>query len=215
MNLERDGWALVRPALPAEFLDDARRRLFAPDKAGSRFLLDDPTVTRLALLLRDFLAEENLAPRNAAVIQAIAFDKTPGANWKVPWHQDLMFPSVAEDWELTTEKEGIPYARPPAAILERLLAARLHLDVCGEENGPLRVAPGSHLLGVIPSNEAATHARCYGEAACLADEGEVILMRPLTLHASSQATSPHHRRVLHFVYDEGGGGQDRWFRAVS
>jgi hypothetical protein len=31
---------------------------------------------------------------------------------------------------------------PPAEILDKMLTLRVHLDDCGEENGPLRVIPG-------------------------------------------------------------------------
>jgi hypothetical protein len=41
---------------------------------------------------------------------------------------------------------------------------------------------------------------------------EVLLMRPLLLHASSQALDPGHRRVLHFVYDGGDSMREHWFR---
>jgi len=202
MKLERDGWDLVRPSLPTELLEDARERLFTAGEAGTRFLLKHTTVRRLAVLLRDFLAETGVLPKDGIAIQAIAFDKTAGANWKVPWHQDLMFP-VAEDstWDQRSLKDGVVYARPPLEVLQGLLAARLHLDPCGEDNGPLRLASGSHRFGLIPSREAADRARDCGETSCLAEEGEVLLMRPLTLHASSQAKSPQHRRVLHFVFD--------------
>lgn len=221
MNLERDGWDLVRPSLPEELLERARREIFAAHdgKAGARCLLDHETVRELALRLRDFLAASGALPPGATAIQAIAFDKTPGANWKVPWHQDVMFPFAVtpstSGYETPTVKDGVDFARPPLPVLERLLAARLHLDPCGEENGPLRVASGSHREGLIDSSAAGSRARELGETCCLAEEGEVLLMRPLILHASSQATSPAHRRVLHFVYDAGPALPEPWHRAVS
>jgi acyl carrier protein len=35
---------------------------------------------------------------------------------------------------------------------------------------------------------------------CAANRGDVILMRPLILHSSSESTNPNHRRVLHIEY---------------
>ncbi len=32
---------------------------------------------------------EDFLGKNAKIVRAIFFDKTAGANWKVPWHQDL------------------------------------------------------------------------------------------------------------------------------
>lgn len=218
MSLDRDGWALVAPQLSADLLATARETLFDPAKAGSRCLLDLPLVAQIAALLRDFLVTAGVLPAGCVAIQAIAFDKTAGTNWKVPWHQDLMFPFArpvtADGFELGTVKDGVSYARPPVEVLERLLAARLHLDPCGTNNAPLRVAPGSHRRGLVPSAEAGIAAREMGEKACLAAEGEVVLMRPLILHASSQATAPAHRRVLHFVYDTGASLAEEWHRRI-
>ncbi len=39
-------------------------------------------------------------------------------------------------------------------------------------------------------------------------------MRPLLLHASSKASEPGHRRVLHLVYDLGGDPPQAWHRSV-
>ena len=36
---------------------------------------------------------------------------------------------------------------------ESMLVVRLHLDDCGEDNGPLRVLPGSHRLGRLTSEQ--------------------------------------------------------------
>jgi ectoine hydroxylase-related dioxygenase (phytanoyl-CoA dioxygenase family) len=220
MNLERDGWGLVDPRIPADLLAEARESLFDTGKAGSRCLLDVGIVRQLAVLVRDFLAARGILSPESVAIQAIAFDKTAGSNWKVPWHQDLMFPFAraveCAGYELATVKDGVSFARPPLAVLQRLLAARLHLDPCTEDNGPLRLAAGSHREGLIESVAAGARAREWGETVCSAKEGEVLLMRPLTLHASSQAKSPAHRRVLHFVFDEDGGHPDEaWHRTIG
>jgi ectoine hydroxylase-related dioxygenase (phytanoyl-CoA dioxygenase family) len=151
-------------------------------------------------------------------IQAIAFDKTDSANWKVAWHQDLMFPFArpvrSRAYALPCVKDGVDYARPPRAVLEKLLAVRLHLDDCDETNGPLRVSPASHLSGVIPTAEIAARVAVHGEVVCLAKEGQALLMKPLLLHASSRASLPKHRRVLHLVFSDG-EIDETWHRSVS
>jgi len=168
--------------------------------------------------MKERLVTHGLLPSSAVAIQAIAFDKTPDTNWKVAWHQDLMFPFAdkvsSPGYELPSCKSGVHYARPPLNVLEDLLAVRLHLDDCGEANGPLRVSPGTHRQGIIPSSEAANQAATNGDIPCLALNGEVLLMRPLLLHASSQATLPGHRRVLHVVYHSGRTLPERWFRSL-
>lgn len=82
---------------------------------------------------------------DAIPVRGIFFDKTPGANWKVPWHQDLAI-AVRERREVPgftgwSVKEGVPHVQPPAAVLERMLTLRLHLDPCGPDDGPCWSCP--------------------------------------------------------------------------
>jgi len=137
-------------------------------------------------------------------VRAILFDKTPEANWKVAWHQDLTI-AVAEKREAAgftawSEKDGVCHVQPPTAILERMLTARIHLDPCGPENGPLRILPASHRKGRL-SPTVISELRATGQqTVCTAEEGDALFMRPLILHASSPASNPAHRRVLHIEY---------------
>jgi len=217
-ELEEKGFLLISGGIPLEMLATLRERIFLDDRAGTRCLLDDPAVRETAGSLKRKLVEDGHLPETAVAIQAIAFDKTAATNWKVAWHQDLMFPFEervrAEGFDLPSVKQEVHHARPPVAVLDGLLAARLHLDDCGEGNGPLRVSPGTHRAGMIDSAGIADVVARQGECACLAVEGEVLLMKPLLLHASSQATEPKHRRVLHFVYHTGEPIPERWHRAV-
>lgn len=218
MDLERDGWTRIASGIAEADRASLRDEAFRPGAAGSRCLLDLPSVRSAALRLKRELIASGHLPPGAVAIQAIAFDKTPATNWKVAWHQDLMFPLAAPpattDYQLPSRKGGVDFARPPLPVLEDLLAVRLHLDPCGAANGPLRVSPGSHREGLIPSGECASRAALGGEISCLAAEGEAILMRPLLLHASSQASEPGHRRVLHVVYHSGDPVAESWHRAI-
>ncbi len=76
-------------------------------------------------------------------VRAILFDKTPEANWKVAWHQDLTIPTRervdSPGYGPWSQKAGIHHVQPPVRILEQMLTVRVHLDPCGRENGPLRV----------------------------------------------------------------------------
>jgi ectoine hydroxylase-related dioxygenase (phytanoyl-CoA dioxygenase family) len=218
MDLARDGYGLLHAGLGDDLLESLRAEAFSHGAAGTRCLLDLASVRTAALAMKERLVAHCLLPSSAVAIQAIAFDKTPDTNWKVAWHQDLMFPFAdkvsSPGYELPSCKSGIHYARPPLDVLEDLLAVRLHLDDCGESNGPLRVSPGTHRKGVIPSSDAASQAATNGEIPCFALTGEVLLMRPLLLHASSQATVPGHRRVLHVVYHSGCPLPERWHRSL-
>jgi hypothetical protein len=140
-------------------------------------------------------------------VRGIFFDKAPGANWKVPWHQDLTVAvrerRAAEGFGPWSVKEGGPHVQPPVEVLERMLAVRLHLDDCGPDNGPLQVLPGTHRLGRLGA-ERITELTAEREAVtCAVPVGGALLMRPLLLHRSSAAVSPRHRRVVHIEFAAG------------
>lgn len=217
-SLDRLGYDAFGPVVSAEKLDAVRKSIFAAGEAGTRCLLDDARVGAIAVEARVRLVAAGRLSEGAVAIQAIAFDKTAGANWKVTWHQDLMFPFAeavrSAGFALPSVKEGVDYARPPLTVLEELLAVRIHLDECDADNGPLRVAPGTHRLGVITSAEIGAKVSAASEHVCLAAKGDALLMKPLTLHASSPAREPRHRRVLHLVYHSGREIGARWHRAV-
>ena len=218
MSLATQGWLNVPSNAGPELLERLRDGVFLSGKAGSRCLLDHPLVDRTAAVVRDHLVARGLLDERSVAIQAIAFDKTPETNWKVSWHQDLMFPVAravsSPGYSLGCEKEGVHYARPPVAVLGELTAVRLSVDHCDSANGPLRVAPGTHNDGVIPADEIAGRVARAGEIACTNEAGDLLVMKPLLLHASSQATSPRHRRILHIVYHNGSAVVEPWHRAV-
>jgi ectoine hydroxylase-related dioxygenase (phytanoyl-CoA dioxygenase family) len=218
MSLCDHGYCIFATKPSGEILNALRDSLFRDSSAGERCLLDHPLVQETAIQLKDELTTTGHLDKHAVTIQAIAFNKTAATNWKVAWHQDLMFPfskKVSTDgYDLPCIKDGIHYARPPVSVLQQLLAVRLHLDDCDETNGPLRVSPETHLMGIIKSAAIPEQIASHGETTCLAKKGEALLMRPLTLHASSQATQPKHRRVLHFVYHCGEAIPETWHRAV-
>ena len=54
-----------------------------------------------------------------------------------------------------------------------------------------------------------------GEVACTVGRGGALILKPLLLHASSKASSPNHRRVLHFLFGPASIGYGlRWQHAV-
>ncbi len=218
MSLHEEGFAILPGQVSFATLSALRDTLFSGETAGERCLLDHAAVRDSTVVLKHQLIESGHLPSDAVAIQAIAFDKTAATNWKVAWHQDLMFPFgvrvSAEGFDLASVKQGVDYARPPASVLADLLAVRLHLDDCDATNGPLRVSPGTHRSGILPTDSIADLVVRHGEKTCLAKTGDVLLMRPLTLHASSQATEPKHRRILHLVYHSGTPLPEKWHRAV-
>lgn len=218
MDLHEHGCCILSTRISGDILNHLRDTLFQDHSAGERCLLDHPAVRETALALKNELIFSGHLGAKSVAIQAIAFDKTSATNWKVAWHQDLMFPfaqRVSEDhFDLPTLKQGVHYARPPESVLNQLLAVRLHLDDCDATNGPLRVSPGTHLAGIFKTATIPEQIAAHGEITCLALRGEILLMRPLALHASSLATEPKHRRILHFVYHSGEAISEPWHRAL-
>ena len=134
--------------------------------------------------------------------KAIYFDKPAGSNWLVAWHQDVM---IAVDRRLDfpgygpwASKQGETTVLPPRQILESIITVRLHLDDCDETNGALRVVPASHQHGVIPNSEHPAYTP--NTVTCPVPAGGVMLMQPLTLHASNRSTSNRPRRVVHLEF---------------
>jgi ectoine hydroxylase-related dioxygenase (phytanoyl-CoA dioxygenase family) len=218
-TLDNDGFEAFDPALGDEVLRELRDTVFPTGEAGMRCLLDGALVQNVALSIGRKLVHRGFLREDAVAIQTIAFDKSAAANWKVTWHQDVMFPfsnrTNAPGFDMPSIKHGVHYSRPPKGILSWMLAVRLHLDRCDADNGPLRVSPGSHTYGVVPSVEIAGVLARHGKVAAVVEEGEVLLMKPLLLHASSKAASVGRRRVLHLVFHDGTPVVERWHRSIG
>jgi len=105
--------------------------------------------------------------------------------------------------------------QPPADLLARMIALRVHLDDSGESNGALRVLPGSHRHGWL-DDELDEWKQRVPAVRVDAQAGDIVAICPLVLHASSRATVPTHRRVIHIEYAsfELPGRMD-WNRRVS
>ena len=211
-----DGYAIV-PGLIDEAA--ATRLAEAVDRATAAHgtLRRDETVFGMRDLLRGVpevrtlarsgpvldLVETVLGP-GAFAVRGLWFDKTAGANWGVPWHQDLTIAVQARGdapgfgpWTL---KAGIDHVRPPTKILASMVTVRVHLDDCGPGRGPLRVVPGSHRGGRL--DVATTRDWLARDSAvdCLVPVGGAVVMRPLILHSSRAAAEPDRRRVVHLEY---------------
>lgn len=162
----------------------------------------------------------NLLGPGLLPVRSIFFDKTPEANWLVPWHQDL---SIAVKRRIDVSgygpwstKDGVPHVQPPVEILETMVTIRLHLDDCDESNGALRVIPGSHQLGRLGAADIINARSNQNEVVCSMHAGDALLMRPLLLHASSEASAPAHRRVIHLEYATGSLASGlEWAEALS
>ncbi len=183
--------------------DEDQKR--TPNKIGGirNLLQRSPDVLKLALSdqLTNILRSRQVPA--AFPVRALFFDKTPGTNWRVPWHQDLTI-AVSTKIELPgfvgwSKKEGILHVQPPQYILESMATVRIHLDDCDLNNGALKIVPCSHSCGKLDS-AAISESAGKKQVTCEMKRGSALLMRPLLLHSSSPAKNPSHRRIVHIEY---------------
>jgi len=201
-NVAEHGFAVIESCLDDSTVDLLRDHL-DENKHAQRNLLSVPIVRQLAMSrpVRE-IVDAILGPQCFAV-RGILFNKTQESNWKVVWHQDLTI-AVRERREVDgfgpwSKKAGITHVQPPAEILSRMLAIRLHLDESGPDNGPLRVIAGSHSEGRFSAQQVENRQKSNC-VTCIVPRGGALLMRPLLLHASSACTVPKPRRVIHFEF---------------
>lgn len=214
MTVERDGFAIVESVINQARVESLRRAVAELPESdavrrrtnvyGVRHLLD------ASQAVRDLAASDEirslvipvLGPECFAV-RATFFDKVPGANWNLRWHQDGVI-AVRERIETPgftawSQKAGVWQVRPPEGVLAGMLAIRVHLDDCPRQNGALRVLAGSHQR-LLDRGEIVADKSLFREYVCEVGCGGVVAMRPLALHASSSAESPVNRRVIHLEY---------------
>lgn len=217
-QLDRDGYTLLARVYSAEEVRDAVERLadclqkLPPSSASVRSRHDRVYALRnllelfpdakeiwnrrpLTELLGDVLGDK------AGLVRGLFFDKPPEMSWSLPWHKDLTIAVRdnrlhASGFRHPTRKAGVPHVEAPKGILDSMLTLRIHLDDATEENGALRVMPGSHR-----SAEASDEPESVGTL-ITAQAGDVLAMRPLLSHCSgaSRPDTLRHRRVIHLEF---------------
>lgn len=205
-QFEALGFGISQTILSASKLSEITQALenVAPKGAGIRQLLAQSWCQQLAAQLQTHPSLAAHIPAEYCAVQCTYFEKSTDQNWLVPIHQDLSIPVKAKidtpDWQGWSEKEGQLFVQAPRAVLEHLIAVRLHIDACDINDGALRVVPRSHLFGRLSNAEGIQLREQEGEQLCPVEAGAVMLMRPQLLHASSKASRDSRRRVLHFVF---------------
>ncbi|MFX1705757.1 phytanoyl-CoA dioxygenase family protein [Chitinophaga sp. CC14] len=169
-----------------------------------RFLQEVPSIAPLIFtpgirqIVRELFSEQHVP------VKSIYFDKPGQSNWFVAWHQDLTI-SVAEKLPVAgygpwTVKPGQFAVQPPTDILESIYTLRIHLDDTDEQNGALKVLPGSHAKGVYRADSIDLNQT--PDVSCCVKKGGVMIMRPLLMHASGRSSNGHNRRVIHIEFSD-------------
>ena len=127
------------------------------------------------------------------IVRVIFFDKTPTNNWLVSWHQDKTIAvnrnSDIPGWGPWSIKDNVHHVQPPLQVLEQMITFRLHLDDADENNGCLKVIPKSHRLGILSQKQINEITKQEDIHYCRVQAGDLVMMKPHILHASSKSTS--------------------------
>ena len=190
---ERDGIVWARAALADSDIASLEAAASGARRPGQRL------ANGVALPARLLDLAEALLP-GARPVRIVAFDKRPGVNWSVPWHQDRVI-AVAERHEVEgvsnwSRKDGVWHCEPPVPVLEAMMFARVHIDPCTEASGAMEVARGSHRLGPVPAGEAQARAAAFDQVVAEAGRGDVAFHKMLLLHRSRAARVPMPRRAV-------------------
>lgn len=215
VQLEEKGYSILENLYSDSEIDKLITCINNVENTGSSFLKTKDLLAIRQLLinvpdLADLLFNAELKSLLSCFFEdhyflskAIYFDKPSASNWFVPYHQDLSI-SVAEktdvkDFKNWTFKKGQYGVQPPLHVLQNTVTVRIHLDDTDENNGALKVIPSSHSNGVV-RNDTANYIT-DNEQVCKVKKGGVMLMKPLTLHASGRSTNTKKRRVIHLEFN--------------
>lgn len=215
-EIRDDGFAVVDAVYSAGEIASLIKHIEAADQSGPAF-----RSTKDLFAIRNFLTmvpgisdivfNEKLKTlileifgHGYFIIKSIYFDKPQQSNWFVAYHQDLMISvnqkSEIEGYGPWTAKPGQVAVLPPVSILEDNFTLRVHLDKTEEYNGALKVIPGSHCKQVYRPETIDWNIE--REVIANVDEGGVMIMKPLLLHASGRSTNSHKRRVIHIEFSK-------------
>ncbi len=202
------GFAIVPSVFSPERMDqvveEIQRLSPVRSRAGVRHALGLAPVSAIARHPRLTEIACGILGAGSFPYRATLFEKSPAANWLVVWHQDTALPlrerGEVSGWGPWSAKEGVNYAHAPASVLSQVLALRVHLDDSTGDNGPLRVLPGTHGLGVLSDDSIHELSTRAFPIDCVVAKGGVVAMRPLLVHASSKSHSEMPRKVLHIEY---------------
>ncbi|UOE46919.1 phytanoyl-CoA dioxygenase family protein [Mucilaginibacter sp. SMC90] len=213
-NIAHDGFTVVEDMYTGAEVGAIIKVIESADRSGPLFRkTDDVFAIRqflkavpdvAPLLFNDRLKSviSNIFGGGYFVVKSIYFDKPGSSNWFVAWHQDLTI-SVDSKIDIAgygpwTVKQNQFAVQPPINILQDNFTIRIHLDDTDEENGALKVLPGSQLKEIYrPEN---IDWQQETEVSCSVPIGGIMIMRPLLMHASNRTTNNKKRRVVHIEF---------------
>ena len=163
------------------------------------------------------LIHENFG-KDYFVVKSIYFEKPSASNWFVSYHQDLSISVNKKEnipgynhWTFKKKQFGV---QPPLKILESIYTIRIHLDDTDQNNGALKIIPGSHSKGIYRPETIDWDVE--KEITCDVQKGAVMIMKPLLLHSSNRTTNNQKRRVIHLEFSNQKLAQDlHWAERID
>lgn len=214
MNLQETGFTIVDNVFTAEEVAIIIDTINNTDTSGPafrktsdlfairRFVKEVPAITSLVFNNQLRAIINQLFGADYFLVKSIYFDKPEQSNWFVAYHQDLTISvdqkkQVAgfEQWTVKNDQFAV---QPPVALLENIFTIRIHLDNTDENNGALKIVPGSHRKGIYRSETINWNTE--KEVVCKVQSGGIMIMQPLLLHASNRTTNNNKRRVIHLEF---------------
>lgn len=204
-TLENEGRFWVRDALSESDLSLFDEVSKYNSNAGSRLEWSNAlakvtgALSKLNDLVQDVLPE-------AKPVRFVSFNKTSKMNWSLPWHQDRVI-AVRDKVETKgfinwSNKSGVWHCEPPITILENMFFARVHLDAATKLNGCMEIAIGSHKYGKILSQDTERIVAKLPKEICIANRGDILFVKALTLHRSTESESKSPRMTLRIDYSD-------------
>ncbi len=203
-ELHANGYFILRKFLNSAQLEALRSACTAiQEQYGVRQVLQQYPAIQAALPVSAINAVLSALDLSAAsTVRSLFFNKNAAHNWLVPWHQDKTIcvntsSVILSEYQKWTHKNGIFHVEPPADILNSMLTWRFALDDSDRDNGALKVIPGSHRAGKLTLEEISQRSAADQSHYCELQAGDVLLIRPLLLHASDKSRLCQQRRILH------------------
>ncbi|MDY8138731.1 phytanoyl-CoA dioxygenase family protein [Aquimarina sp. 2201CG5-10] len=214
IELENKGYSVLNQLYTVSEIQEILQIIKNSEKSGNSFLKTKDLFAIRQLLnvipdLKQVLFNSKLIDlvnglfdTECFLTKAIYFDKPKESNWFVSYHQDLSI-SVnrkveVENYINWTYKKNQFGVQPPTEVLDNIITIRIHLDTTNADNGALRVIPKSHQKGICRVDSIDWENK--EEQICQVNKGGVMLMKPLTLHASNRTTNQKQRRVIHLEF---------------
>ena len=169
---------------------------FPQEEQGLRYKLSSKIVSELKRTA--FFTEISKCHSKLRIVRVTSFNKTKDRTWSLPWHQDRVIQVKArhdvEGFKNWTKKADVWHCEAPEAVLRNMVFLRVNIDDNTYANGVMEIA--NRKLGVIDARNVAAAVQASPLEKCIANAGDVLALRFLTLHRSNIASEPVSRRVL-------------------